>query len=331
MRKTKRTIATMLTMMMIVGLVNVPAYAATKVSTISLEIESEIKVGDEYSVDDVTILTKSDKYVIGDVEFTNDGYEWESTDIPEIEVYVEATDGYYLTLSTKNVKIKGGTFIKGKKVDSQTVMLTVQLPSLRDTVGEVEKAEWQSSRVGAWSEAYNAGVYEVRLYRDGAAVKTTQKVNGATMDFSSMMTKAGRYHYRVRAVNSVKEENKSEWAESSEVSIDEATASQMRAQYGSITSGYTEPGQAAAAQVKDGWNQDGIGWWYRNQDGSYVSNNWQQINDKWYFFNAKGYMQTGWVLWNHLYYYCDDTNGHMLVSTTVPDGNRVDSAGVWIQ
>lgn len=331
MKNWKRMLASALTVMMMTGLASAPAYAATKVSTISLEIESDIEIGNEYSVDEVTILTKSDKYVIGEVEFTNDGYEWESTDTPVIEVYVEAAEGYSLSLTTKNIKIKGATYVSGKKVDSQTVLLTLRLPSLRENVGEIESAEWQSSCVGEWAEAYNVGTYEVKLYRDGKSVKTTQKTSSTTMDFSSMMTKAGSYNYRVRAVNSVKEENKSEWLDSSEVFIDEETASQMRATYGNVTSGQTEPGQAAASQVKDGWNQDGTGWWYRNQDGTYAVNNWQYINDKWYFFNSKGYMQTGWVLWNHQYYYCDDASAHMLVSTTVPDGSRVDSSGVWIQ
>ena len=36
-------------------------------------------------------------------------------------------------------------------------------------------------------------------------------------------------------------------------------------------------------------------WWYRNADGSYPANSWQQIGGKWYFFDAQGYMVTGWV------------------------------------
>ena len=59
-------------------------------------------------------------------------------------------------------------------------------------------------------------------------------------------------------------------------------------------------------------------------------NQWQYINDYWYFFNEKGYMVTGWVLWNNIWYYCSDS-GAMLTNTTTPDGYRVGADGAWIQ
>lgn len=42
------------------------------------------------------------------------------------------------------------------------------------------------------------------------------------------------------------------------------------------------------------WQQDSKGWWYQNDDGSYVSNGWQEIEGKRYHFDEKGYMATGW-------------------------------------
>ena len=43
------------------------------------------------------------------------------------------------------------------------------------------------------------------------------------------------------------------------------------------------------------WNHDPKGWWFQRQNGSYPSDTWQEIDEKWYFFNQDGYMQTGWV------------------------------------
>ena len=45
--------------------------------------------------------------------------------------------------------------------------------------------------------------------------------------------------------------------------------------------------------IRPGWRKDSTGWWYINNDGSYTTNGWQQINNEWYYFDDKGYMVTG--------------------------------------
>ncbi|MEG0565818.1 MAG: cell wall-binding protein, partial [Hungatella sp.] len=190
MKKLKRVMAMALTAGMLTGMFSMPIYAADKkVTGISLVVESNLKVGQEYQIDDVTITTKGDNYLVGDIAFINEGYEWGATDIPTIEVYIEAADGYYLSLITKNIKIKGATYKSGKKVDSKTALLTLALPSLRETVGEVADVKWSSQTAGSWTEAYNAGSYEVKLYRDSTLVRSTQKTATNQFDFISMMTK----------------------------------------------------------------------------------------------------------------------------------------------
>lgn len=54
------------------------------------------------------------------------------------------------------------------------------------------------------------------------------------------------------------------------------------------------------------WKQDTVGWWYQNDNGSYPSNSWQEINGKQYYFNKSGYL---------------------LTNTTTPDGKQVNSNG----
>lgn len=78
------------------------------------------------------------------------------------------------------------------------------------------------------------------------------------------------------------------------------------------------------------WIQQGDLWWYRNADGSYTTNNWQNIGGKLYFFDASGWMKTGWIQWGNKWYYCD-ASGAMLVNTTTPDGLRVGADGAWVQ
>ena len=57
-------------------------------------------------------------------------------------------------------------------------------------------------------------------------------------------------------------------------------------------------------QTTGSWQKDNTGWLYRNADGSYPTDKWEEINSKWYHFNTSGYMETGWIttgdLWYHL-------------------------------
>ena len=92
------------------------------------------------------------------------------------------------------------------------------------------------------------------------------------------------------------------------------------------------------------WNHDPKGWWFQRQNGSYPSDTWQEIDEKWYFFNQDGYMQTGWVQCEENWYYCNlngslatdqwigemyyvGSDGAMYVNTTTPDGREVDETG----
>jgi len=63
------------------------------------------------------------------------------------------------------------------------------------------------------------------------------------------------------------------------------------------------------------WLQDGTGWWYQNDDGSYPVNGWYWLDGngdgvaECYYFNAAGYC---------------------LINTVTPDGYMVDENGAWI-
>lgn len=57
-----------------------------------------------------------------------------------------------------------------------------------------------------------------------------------------------------------------------------------------------------------GWIQNGTGWQYENDDGSYLNNGWTWINGKCYYFMPDGCCLTG---------------------TRTPDGYTVDENGAW--
>ena len=182
--------------------------ASKKITAINLEIENNLEVGGEYSTDDIEITTKKANYYVGEVEILNEGGRWKSTDTPKITVTLNAEDGYYFSVVKDNVKIKGGTYVSGKKVDSYTLVLTITLESMQERVGEVKDVWWTSQTGAGWFEAENAGYYEVRLYRNDKAVGELQKVTDTKIDFGNLMRKEGTYGFRVRAVNMKNESTK---------------------------------------------------------------------------------------------------------------------------
>ncbi len=307
------------------------SFAAQKITQVSLNVKSNFKVGEEYSEEDVEVTTKSEKYVVSDIEILNEAMEWEGDDVPMIEVYLEAADGYRFSVAKSTIKINGATYVSGRKDGSTTIILKLQLPSLKGQVGDVEHVRWESATVGSWEEAYNTAFYEVSLKRDGKSVGSIQQVNGTSVDFASLMTREGAYTFRVRAINIQDNRKRSDWQEVDETMyVNEDAAAKNKSQNGSGTSGSAV--QPSQPNQQYGWILDNNGWWYRNPDNSYTTNNWQFIDGKWYFFNSVGYMATGWIEWNGKYYYCAPVSGDMLVNTVVPDGSgrRVDASGAWI-
>ena len=51
-------------------------------------------------------------------------------------------------------------------------------------------------------------------------------------------------------------------------------------------------------QIVEGWRHDAHGWWWQNEDGSWVASDWRLINHHHYLFGANGYIRTGWHRWN---------------------------------
>lgn len=54
------------------------------------------------------------------------------------------------------------------------------------------------------------------------------------------------------------------------------------------------------------WKQNDLGWWYEEENGSYIKNDWKLINEKWYYFGEDGYLFT---------------------NRTTPDGYKVNENG----
>ena len=124
------------------------------------------------------------------------------------------------------------------------------------------------------------------------------------------------------------------------------------------------------AASKGSWIQSSGRWWYRHNNGSYTTNGWELIDSTWYYFDSSGWMQTGWVKTGGSWYYLNSSgamktgwvktgglwyylnssgamqtgwfslsgkwyyaygSGALAISTTTPDGYKVNYNGEWIR
>lgn len=298
----------------------------TKITSIRLNVDSSISVGDDSG--SVSVTTEGDAaYSVDDVEITNDDGEWLDGDIPRVKITLSAKNGYYFSSKSKSVFRFSGDdadFVSASYVsnsDKEELEVTIKLDALVGSL-DIESAQWEddNSPIATWEEADGAKSYQVRLYRGSSSATEMITTNNNYFNFASYITRTGDFTFKVRAVNS--NSKKGSWTESDELYVDDSNLNYIRGgHYG--TSTVTNNGAT-------GWIKDNVGWWYRNTDGSYTTNGWQLINNVWYAFDGVGYMRTGWIPGaNGVWYYCDTNSGAMLTNAWTPDGFWVDGNGVW--
>lgn len=307
--------------------------AKEKITSIKLNIESDIQVGEDDG--DVTITTEDANYEVTDVSIVNDDGGWTSGDVPKVEVTLEADSGYiFNSMSKSKVTLRGSkaTYVSSHRQDSsQTLVVSIKLGELEGTL-EIEGVEWEdeNSPVARWEETDGARSYQVRLYRGSSSVGSTVTTSNETYNFASSITREGEYYFKVRAVNG--SNKKGEWYESDYIYVDEEGLDNIKngrySNYSGNSSTASTPGGSGTAQ----WKRNNIGWWYEYADGTYPTNGWLLINNVWYCFDASGYMRTGWIIaGDGQYYYCDHNTGAMLTNTWTPDNYYVGANGVWDQ
>lgn len=297
----------------------------TPMSTIGLNISSSIHVGDEKS--DVDVSLDFGDCEISNIDVVNEpSGKWVDKDKPKLEITLEADDEYYFKsgYSKKNVKLSGDsatvTSVKRKGDDELHVVIT--LKALKGTSDDydldVNDAEWdQMDGVAEWNDSDDAKYYELRVYRDDKFLSTVKPVKDTKCDLGRYLTEQGTYTFEVRAIYS--DSRRGEWQISDSFAITAEHAQEIQKNLA-----FKESGSGPASGE---WEQDSIGYKYRNSDGNYVMNNWQQIGNIWYFFDENAYCKTNtWVFWNEKWYFLD-ADGAMLVSTTTPDGKQVGEDG----
>ncbi|RHP42179.1 MULTISPECIES: hypothetical protein [unclassified Clostridium] len=311
------------------------AESRTKITSVSLTIDSDIAVGD--SGGSVTATANGSNYDVTDVDIVNDDGEWVDGDVPRVEITMEAdSDYYFASMSKAKVTLKGdkATYVSSRREDSSsTLIVTVKLADLEGTM-EIDDVSWQNdnSTVATWETTSGAVSYQVRLYRGSSSVGSAVSTSSEYYNFVSSITREGEYYFKVRAVNS--NNKKGDWYESDYIYVDEDMLARIKAgEFNNVTNNSGSTANAPGnTQQQASWIKDNVGWWYRYANGSYPTNGWLQINGQWYCFDSVGYMRTGWIrAGDGKYYYCDLTNGNMLTNTWTPDNYYVDASGAWVQ
>jgi len=316
----RRIFGFLLAAVLAVGMMPMTSLAASrkKISSITVKVQADVQPETRFGEEEIEIETKGGAYSFDYYEIENFGFEWEENDVPEITIYLHADDGYYFSLTKASaVKLTGATYVKASKQDSsETLKLTVKLPTLAETVAEQTEVTLTDGGYAYWEPVRGAGSYEVRLYRNGEGIGASiLNTKQPYYDFRSRMSRPGNYQCKVRPVNGLNKDNKSDWVESQAVDVTPEQAEAIR------------NGTAAGMPLFGEWRMSDNKWWYEHSDGSYTKNDWEEIKGQWYFFDEEGYMKTGWIDWNGNWYYCSETSGEMLKNTTTPDGYILDSDG----
>ena len=77
-----------------------------------------------------------------------------------------------------------------------------------------------------------------------------------------------------------------------------------------------------------GWNHDSNGWWFADSETTFLKLCWKNINGHRYYFNKDGYAVTGWQQIGDKWYYFEPRAGHPLeCALYVTDANGVQDVG----
>lgn len=210
----------------------------------------------------------------------------------------------------------------------------------------VENTYWdeEDDTIARWDEVENAYEYEVYLYRNEQKTSSI-KTKKDYYNFKKKMTAEGDYTFKVRALAKNRSKNYRDgyWSEESDTCYISEDYAELLKNGGKIDTDHSGPGVSgdSSAEVKETdtisvvykaeWIPTADGrWWYRNSDGSYPAGVWwrEPGTEIWYYFDAEGYMKTGWIEENGVKYYCQPS-GAMVTGDQTIDGvlYHFDSSG----
>ena len=204
------------------------AFAASKIKLVRINIKSDgIAVGKSRNIDDITVSTSGSNYRIDSVDFMDMGADWSITDVPKITVHLESDENYYFSVyKAEDFKITGGELIEARRENSSNdLYVDIQLPALINQVSPIESVNLSQSGQATWSVSQGASGYQVKLLRDNSStVGGVQTFTTNSADLRSLMTKAGTYTLKVRAIGGDDASKNGSWVSSNTINISQNEA-----------------------------------------------------------------------------------------------------------
>lgn len=213
-----------------------------------------------------------------------------------------------------------------------------------------DEAYWDENQVGIgrWKKVDRAEEYRVRLYEGDDQFITSFSVRGLKADFREYMKDGYTYRFSVCAVpkSGQKAYISGDWKDSD--ILEAEGIGENSGKWRTYTQGKKyERGDKSF--ITNQWEMIQSKWYYFNPDG-FVQTGWQQIDSKWYYLDKDGVMQTGWLDYEGNWYYLDsngarvtgwkevkpgewyylDGEGKMLANTMI-DGYWLDDSGKWVR
>lgn len=254
------------------------------------------------------------------------------------------------------IVFKGGFTIKKSGIWKKLVVVVaaaalsaasvISVWAAAERLDTVENTYWdeEDDTIARWDEVENAYEYEVYLYRNEQKTSSI-KTKKDYYNFKKKMTAEGDYTFKVRALAKNRSKNYRDgyWSEESDTCYISEDYAELLKNGGKIDTDHSGPGVSgdSSAEVKETdtisvvykaeWIPTADGrWWYRNSDGSYPAGGWwrEPGTEIWYYFDAEGYMKTGWIEENGVKYYCQPS-GAMVTGDQTIDGvlYHFDSSG----
>lgn len=268
----KKTILAAIFSMILSAAALIPIYGAEKdITSINLSFswDKEPKGGD--LIGHVSASSSSNQFTVEGAEYLEDDDTWIFGTRPEAEVELSANEDFQFSSSNRRIFTLSGCNVVFKEAsidsDGSTLILRVYFPTIDDVLPGTTAVSW-NGKAAVWDEVGGAAGYEVKLYKDGS-LSDTVTTPEASYDFSTYVNNEGAYTFTVRALGKYSTQS-SEWSNAS----DPFTVSKSDAWY-----------------HNDGkWKRVPGGWRFVYENDDYPINAWRMIEDKWYFFNQKGYM-----------------------------------------
>jgi hypothetical protein len=252
----------------------IPAYGEETLITsvpLSFSWDKVPKAGD--LVGEVYANTTSRQFTVEGTSYYKRDDTWVFGERPVVEVALSAKSGYRFTSNSRKYFSLFGCGAQFKKAtmdsDGNSLVLQVTFPTLDSMLPASTAVSWSNSNA-VWDEVEGSKSYEVQLYRNNRLMSTV-KAKHDRFDFRSYINMEGDYTFCVRAYGTYKSQA-GPWSERSEP--------------------YTVTKEDAWYFDNGTWKRDRIGRRYVYKNNAYPTNTWRCIDNKWYYFNYDGYVQT---------------------------------------